>query len=65
MYSNNKFDMLRINQLTNSPVKSPNMRATQTSAMKDSVTVDNQDQLKMHTPVITGRIDSIDGIINY
>ncbi|CAK93185.1 unnamed protein product (macronuclear) [Paramecium tetraurelia] len=46
-----KFDMLRINQLTNSPIKSPVMQAT--NKMKE---VQNKDQqMIMRTPVITGR----------
>ncbi|CAD8133030.1 unnamed protein product [Paramecium pentaurelia] len=46
-----KFDMLRINQLTNSPLKSPVMQAT--NKMKE---VQNKDQqMIMRTPVITGR----------
>ncbi|CAD8168002.1 unnamed protein product [Paramecium octaurelia] len=45
------FDMLRINQLTNSPLKSPVMQAT--NKMKE---VQNKDQqMIMRTPVITGR----------
>ncbi|CAD8211501.1 unnamed protein product [Paramecium octaurelia] len=59
---NNKFDMMRINQLTNSPIRSPNIRATQTQAMKEQMkeSVQLQEQMIMHTPVITGRIESID-----
>ena len=34
--------MLRINQLTNSPIKSPNIKATQTSEMKASEILENK-----------------------
>ncbi|CAD8205965.1 unnamed protein product [Paramecium octaurelia] len=47
-----KFDMLRINQLTNSPLKSPVMQAT--NKMKEGQNKDQQ--MIMRTPVITGRI---------
>ncbi|CAD8192997.1 unnamed protein product [Paramecium octaurelia] len=59
---NNKFDMMRINQLTNSPIRSPNIKATQTQAMKEQMkeSVQLQEQMIMHTPVITGRVESID-----
>lgn len=57
---NNAFDMLRINQLTNSPIRSPNIRGTQTSTLKETQSELAEEKIIMHTPVITGRVESID-----
>ncbi|CAD8127847.1 unnamed protein product [Paramecium sonneborni] len=61
---NNKSDMMRINQLANSPIKSPIIRATLTSCMKEQMreSINVQEQIIMHTPVITGRVYNIDVI---
>ncbi|CAD8174342.1 unnamed protein product [Paramecium pentaurelia] len=55
-------DMMRINQLTTSPIKSPNIRATLTSSMKEQMKerIQLQEQIIMKTPIITGRVYSID-----
>lgn len=54
--------MLRINQLTNSPIRSPNIRGTQTSTLKETQSELAEEKIIMHTPVITGRVESIDGM---
>ncbi|KAM3141155.1 hypothetical protein pb186bvf_006760 [Paramecium bursaria] len=53
-----KFDMLRINQLTNSPIKSPVMQAT--DRLKMGKNTDKHEDMIMKTPVITGRLQSVE-----
>lgn len=51
--------MLRINQLMNSPIRSPQMNNFQTQNLKKK-SAKCQDGMIMRTPVMTGRVQSVD-----
>ncbi|CAK94348.1 unnamed protein product (macronuclear) [Paramecium tetraurelia] len=54
-------NMMRINQLASTPIKSPNFRAKLIPSMKEKTY--SQKQIEMKSSVITGRIHNKDGIL--